>query len=80
MSRPVVRTYTEAELANFASYRDERAKCTPARCNNGPRCWVLLGPPALQGRHECQQCHGLPRMGPWYAASRSLPGVGRVLR
>jgi hypothetical protein len=57
------RSYTEAELALFAQYVDQRRRCAPAACDDGPVCWARQGPPALgakAGLAPCRGCGGRP--------------------
>ncbi len=44
------RPYSEAELALFAQYGEQRRAQAPAACDGGAVCWVLQGPPALASK------------------------------
>lgn len=61
----VDRTYSVADFVLFEKYRDARGEHAPAECNDGPRCWVREGPPAISGNNggsnHCLGCGGSPR-------------------
>lgn len=61
MTAHPVKIYEDADRELFARYRDVRQSCTPPQCCRGAKCWVELGPPALQGHHFCAGCGGYPR-------------------
>lgn len=52
--------YSESERAFFARYWDARAKLRPVACHldEGPRCWVLEGPPAYDTSSRKGVCIG----------------------
>jgi hypothetical protein len=54
--------YTEAEIAHFAEFREQRAELTPRECNHREVCWVTTGPPAISPSGHCLGCNGIPRM------------------
>lgn len=54
------RDYSDAELAHFARYGEERALAMPQRCSGGDQCWVLHGPPAFSSEGVCSECRTLP--------------------
>ena len=58
------RSYSEADLALFARYVEERQAVRPKPCHRGVRCWVIEGPPALGaiGGPTCLGCKGRPRI------------------
>ncbi len=69
------RPYSEAELALFAQYVEQRAVCQPAACTREGRCWVLLGPPGLihNKKYCCIEC-GCPPVEPVRPRGGGLPG------
>jgi hypothetical protein len=54
------RDYSDAELALFASYTEERAAVMPDQCTGGDQCWVKRGPPAFSSDGVCGECRTLP--------------------
>lgn len=52
--------YSEADLALFARFREQRALCRPLACNGGALCWVERGPPAIHRYGTCRGCNRQP--------------------
>ena len=52
------RDYSDAELALFARYREQRAALKPKECTSGDRCWVRFGPPYYRPRGPLGDCAG----------------------
>lgn len=57
------RLYTEAELALFAGYVEQRASIRPAQCSYVAECWVSRGPPCYKQQSgtyggRCLGCDG----------------------
>lgn len=58
--RPYFTEQQRAEL--YAAYREIRALYRPSVCTDGADgvCWVLQGPPALDGNRRCRFCLASP--------------------